>query len=158
MAEHQTIIKIKNPLTNRMIHYGTPLYAKLVREGVIEPYVPNTDAACRNEVQSPPPIKRLQPMLTASLVETVEDNRDQFSPDLTQEQTDRLLRKMLYQKLCLDEKHKAPATASQHRRCPQPKRKTATRSKKDKRFKWKVKSPPTPPSSESEVSTSSDSD
>jgi hypothetical protein len=161
MAEHHTVIKIKNPLTNRMIHFGTPLYAKLVREGVIEPYAPagqnrrfdvpevKTPPSVRNKRQSPLPIKRLQPKLTETLVETVADHRDQFNRDLTQEQTDRLLRKMLYEKLCIGEEKESGKK-------PKPKRNS--RSKKDNRFKWKVKPPPTPPSSSSESTSDSDSD
>ena len=150
MTEHHTVIKIKNPLTNRMIHFGTPLYAKLVREGVIEPYVPEvktppSSPSVRNKRQSPEPIKRLQPKLTETLVETVADHRDQFNRDLTQEQTDRLLRKMLYEKLCLND--------------DKPEKEKSKKSKKPKKkVRFKIKKPKTPPPSSSDESSSESSE
>ena len=202
MATH-TVIKIKNPKTNRMIHYGTPLYAKLVREGVIEPYVPpkghwtssrlprsgrapfnpqrgrlscgrfgfadgchphSESESERSDLQSPKPSPRrdtelrqpkrgsegsphrLKAKLIDTLTDTISENKEQFDPGLTQAETDRLLKRLLFDKLCLDERKTTP---------PQPKRKLKPK-KKSKRFKWKTRKPLTPPSSDSESSVSSD--
>ena len=139
-------IKILNPKTNRKINYGTPLYAKLVREGVIEPYVAKNEFKAVGE-HSQAKQNEFKEKLSDQCTDLVRDNRDQFGSHLTQEQTDALLKRMLYEKLCLN-----PKDSSQ---------KSKVKSQKSKRSKWKVKkpTPPTPPSSSSESDLSeSDSD
>ena len=80
-----------------------------------------------------PPIKK---KLIQSSVNIVTEHKKKFKPELTQSQTDALLRKLLYEKLCIVEKKKS-----------KPKSKTKP--------KYKIKAP-TPPSSPSESESESE--
>jgi non-homologous end joining protein Ku len=49
------------------------------------------------------PVKKY---LLEEATDIIKDHQRQFEPDLTQEQTDRLLKKLLYEKLCVRRKTK----------------------------------------------------
>ena len=163
-----THVFVVNPKTGRPIQTSSRLYKRLVKQGVIKPVEVKEaeepeQREERNEVQSPvKKPQRLKSKLAGTLTDVIADNSDQFSQDLTQDETDALLKRMLYQKLCLDERSAIAAAASRPT-TPQHRKKIPTSSqprsqKKDRRIKWKVK-PQTPPSSESESSSdSSDSE
>ena len=114
--------KILNPLTKRYVNVGSQQYNKLVLEGLIKP--PEEKAP---EAEETPPVKAL---LAETLTDVVKQNKKQFEKEMTQQECDTLLRKLLYAKLCIKE--------------PKPDKK--------KKKKFKVRAPP--PSSESESESS----
>ena len=134
---NMNVRKVINPRTNRFVHVGTQKYKRLVSEGVIQPVSEPEEAITPATAPAPAPEN-----LTVKLIETatdiVKDNATKFTPELTQEQTDRLLKKMLYEKLCIKPK-------------PSNDRKP---KKKKKKPKFKV----VEPQSSSSESESSDSD
>ena len=121
--------KVLNPLTKRYVNIGSQQYNKLVLEGLIKP--PEEKAV---EAEESPPVKVL---LAETLTDVVKQNKKQFEKEMTQQECDTLLRKLLYEKLCINEK-----------------KKPEKKEKKKKRIKFKVM---TPPPSESD-SSQSDSD
>ena len=152
------IVKIKNPKTNRYIFYGTPLYSKLVREGVIQAYKPpKLNNFNQEETPQPQPpqsnreSQSLKTLVTNECVDTITKNKNRFSQNLTQEETDELLKRMLFEKLCISKKN-LPTTCTKSK-------KSKTKKKKKRRFKVKHNKV-SPPSSSSESSDldSSDSD
>ena len=113
------INKILNPRTNRFVHVGTQKYHRLVSEGVIQPI---DDLPVSNEPSiSKSPTYIADTEFKTKLIDVATDvaksNIGQFIPELTQEQTDRLLKKLLYEKLCLNEKPKTKKSK------PKPKKK-----------------------------------
>ena len=123
--------KILNPITKRYVKINSQQYNKLVLEGLIKPPVEEI----KNEIKvAEPPIKAL---LSEELTTIVKENKKQFEKELTQKECDKLLKKLLYEKLCISKKPKKDKT-----------------EKKKKKIKFKVK---TPEPSESD-SESSDSD
>ena len=123
--------KILNPMTKRYVKINSQQYNKLVLEGLIKPPVEEI----KNEIKvAEPPIKAL---LAEELTTIVKENKKQFEKELTQKECDKLLKKLLYEKLCISKKPKKDKT-----------------EKKKKKIKFKVK---TPEPSESD-SESSDSD
>jgi hypothetical protein len=96
------IRKVLNPKTNRFVHVGTQKYKRLISEGVIQP------VSEPEEIITPATAPAAPESLKVKLIETatdvVKENATKFTPELTQEQTDRLLKKMLYEKLCIKPK------------------------------------------------------
>ena len=121
--------KVLNPKTNRFVHFGSQKFNRLVMEGVIKPAEEKAVEVKAEEPNIEPPIKK---MLAEELTTIVKQNMPLFEKEMTQKESDALLRKLLYEKLCI--------------------KKTDKKTKKKKKFK--VRAPP--PSSESESSESSD--
>ncbi len=128
--------KVINPRTNRFVHVGTQKYKRLISEGVIQP-VSEPEETIR-PATAPAAPESLKVKLIETATDIVKENAAKFTPELTQEQTDRLLKKMLYEKLCIKPK-------------PSNDRKP---KKKKKKTKFKV----VEPQSSSSDSESSDSD
>lgn len=84
-----------NPVTGRLIKKGTAKYKKFVKLGMI---VPGEKQTLPKKPVPPPPIKE---KLATELTDIVKDNKAKFGKELTQEQTDALLKKLLFEKLCL---------------------------------------------------------
>ena len=105
---------VLNKRTNRFVKVGTPRYLRLLREGAVDPPPPSPEASAEPPA-APVPLARepaaAKPAagLKASVIEQatdiVRDNKEQFL-DLSQRQTDKLLRRMLYEKLCVGDKAK----------------------------------------------------
>jgi hypothetical protein len=131
---------ILNPKTNRFVKVGGPKYNRLVKEGFIKPEAtpePLSETIVEPEAvpeavpeptHVPKPVSVKAEMAKVA-VDLVKKNEAQFV-DLSKKETDKLLRKLLLEKLC-PEKPK----------------------KKKKKSKYKLRTPP--PSSSDE---SSDSD
>jgi hypothetical protein len=136
--------KILNPATNRFVNYGSQKYYRLVNEGVIKPVDEKAEANAeatltiipevKPEPIVAPPVKQL---LAEELTTIVKENKKEFQKELTQKETDALLRRLLYEKLCISKKGKS-------------KKKEKPKKKKKK---YKIKTPP--PSSESESESDS---
>jgi hypothetical protein len=125
---------VLNKRTNRFVKVGTPRYLRLLREGAVDPPTP----ACEPEAPAEPPVAPVSPAAAAAqpapndllkdsiiekTTEIVRENKEQFA-DLTQGETDKLLRRMLYEKLCGDGGKKNA-------------KKNAKKKKKKKRVKFK---------------------
>ena len=122
--------KILNPITKRYVKINSQQYNKLVLEGLIKPPVEEI----KNEIKvAEPPIKAL---LAETLTDVVKENKKQFEKEMSQKDCDKLLKKLLYEKLCLTKKPKKDKP-----------------EKKKKKIKFKVK---TPEPSESESQSESD--
>ena len=112
---------VLNKRTNRFVKVGTPRYLRLLREGAVDPPPPPPP---KPEASAEPPAAPVSaaaaaaatatatqppPNLKASVIEQatdiVRDNKEQFL-DLSQRETDKLLRRMLYEKLCVAKKKK----------------------------------------------------
>ena len=108
-------LHILNPTTNRFVLIGSPKYKRFIKEGVIKP-APSQPArepqAAPSRPPSPEPAqarssqsRSLKKEVMNVATDIVRDNRQDFV-DLTQKQTDALLRRMLYEKLCIDKPSK----------------------------------------------------
>ncbi len=95
-----------NPQTGRIIKKTTAKYKKLVKLGLIKEEEP-TEA--QQPIQQPPPQPIPPPPVKAEVakecVNLVKQNEDKFR-DLTQKETDKLLRKLLIEKLAPKKKKK----------------------------------------------------
>lgn len=89
---------IKNPLTNRSIKVGGDIYKKLLKDGVIKPPEPKVEPEPRVE-----PEPEVEKELMTAAVNTVAKNKKQFV-GLSQKETDKMLKKLLYEKLVLSNK------------------------------------------------------
>jgi hypothetical protein len=132
---------ILNPKTNRFVKVGGPKYNRLVKEGFIKPEATSevlsetivkptpelTPKPTPEPTPEPKPIS-VKAEMAVLAVDLVKKNEAQFV-DLTKKETDKLLRKLLLERLC-----------------PKPK------AKKGKKSKYKLKEP----SSESESDSESD--
>ena len=118
--------RVFNKRTNRWLKKGSLSYIKALSLGELE-LPPEAEPQPEPEV---PPVK-------AKLIETMTDivaqNKPKFAQELTQKQTDALLKKMLYEKLCVSKKKPKKA--------------------KKKKSKFKIVEPP---SSSSEEESDSD--
>jgi hypothetical protein len=96
------------------VKVGTPRYLRLLREGAVDPPPPPPSPEASAEPPAAPVPLAREPAaakpaagLKASVIEQatdiVRDNKEQFL-DLSQRQTDKLLRRMLYEKLCVGDK------------------------------------------------------
>lgn len=138
---------VLNPKTNRFVRIGTQKYKRLIREGVLKepPQSPKEFAPTPEPIEPPPsPIetqKFNEDDYHAKMAETfqkiVKENESKLV-DLTQKQTDVLLKKLLYQKLCVDKPEKP---------------KKVKKPKKAKKKKFKIVQPS---SSESESESESE--
>jgi hypothetical protein len=139
-----------NPQTNRIIKTSTAKYKKLVKLGIIVPEVknevekvvgipevkkvveniPEVQNAVIPEVKkvvSAPPVKAL---LAQELTDIVAEHKAKFTRELTEKETNLLLKQLLYEKLV-----------------KQPKKPKKPKSKKTK---FKLRTPPSSDQSESE--------
>ena len=123
--------KILNPRSNRFVNVGTQKYYRLVAEGVIQTIDDLPEKITSDTSKLVPTYPEFKTKLIDVATDVAKSNIDQFTPELTQAQTDRLLKQLLYEKLCLNEKKK-----------PKPKK------PKIKKKKFKI----VQPSSESESS------
>ena len=94
-----------NPKSGRYISTSSRLFQKLVKEGVIkvEPVVePTAEPVVAPEPQKPP--TSLKKKLVKAGAEAIAENRNQLAGtrDLDDDETDQLLRRMLYAKLCME--------------------------------------------------------
>lgn len=93
--------------TGRIIRKSTALYKRLAKLGQVADELPKQEPEQPKPTIEPKPV---QPPIKKKLLEVATDivaqNREQFTPELTQKETDRLLRRMLYDKLCLTPKKK----------------------------------------------------
>ena len=137
-----------NPLTKRFVCKTSKTYDRLVKSGhVIEDDAVHTPS--RTTIQQPendesepePPIKE---MLADELTDIVRDNQDKLM-DLTEKQTNKLLRKLLYEKLTVSKEKKK-------------KNKQEKPKKKPKKYKIKTPPPSDSETSESESESESESD
>jgi len=99
---NMNVRKVINPRTNRFVHVGTQKYKRLISEGVIQP-VADPEEIIR-PATAPAAPENLKVKLIETATDIVKENAAKFTPELTQEQTDRLLKKMLYEKLCIKPK------------------------------------------------------
>ena len=141
-----------NNKTGRYCKMGSRTYIRGVKSGDIEVKQEPTPAPAPAPTPAPspvvaPPLPAKLPEFETKVAETctdiVKENPEKFA-ELTQAQTDRLLRKMLYEKLCLNDDK------------PEKKEKKSKKPKKKARFK--VKKPKTPPPSSDESSSEESSD
>ena len=94
--------EIQNPLTKRYVKIGSPAYKRLVRAGTLpaveQPEIPppNPEAPEFNE-------KKLQTKLAEISTDMIKDNLKTIvkSQKLSYKDLDILLKKMLYEKLCI---------------------------------------------------------
>jgi len=113
---------VLNKRTNRFVKVGTPRYLRLLREGAVDPPPPppkpeasaeppatreptataTATAAAKPQPQPPP---NLRANVIEQATDIVRENKEQFL-DLSQRETDKLLRRMLYEKLCVAKKKK----------------------------------------------------
>jgi hypothetical protein len=131
------IRKVLNPKTNRFVHVGTQKYKRLISEGVIQPVSDPEETITPATAPAAP--ESLKVKLIETATDVVKENATKFTPELTQEQTDRLLKKMLYEKLCI-----------------KPKPSKTKKPKKKKKPKFKVVEPQSSSSDESESESESD--
>jgi hypothetical protein len=112
---------ILNPSTNRFVLVGSSKYKRLVKEGVIKPHVPQPQTQPQPapsrppSPESPPSTRSLKKELIKTTTDIVRDNRQDFV-DLTQKQTDALLKRMLYEKLCIDKPNAKKKTHKKHKK------------------------------------------
>ena len=106
---------ILNPSTNRFVLVGSSKYKRLVKEGVIKPHVPQPAQSRPPSPESPPSTRSLKKELIKTTTDIVRDNRQDFV-DLTQKQTDALLKRMLYEKLCIDKPNAKKKTHKKHKK------------------------------------------
>ena len=121
-----------NPQTSRIIKKSTAKYKRLLKLGLIVENEPTPETKVEPEpekVSSPPEPVSLKSEIAKTTVNIVKENINSFR-DLNKEDTDKLLRQLLIDKLCL---------------------KKPTKSKTKSKFKLK----PPPPSSESESESDS---
>jgi hypothetical protein len=123
--------EVLNPQTGRFIKIGAQRHKRLVRLGVLPPVpheeppqnqkqtaqadprpdplgvlgVPPPPRLVRQTAVEPTPLP-VKKYLLEEATDIIKDHQRQFEPDLTQEQTDRLLKKLLYEKLCVRRKTK----------------------------------------------------
>jgi hypothetical protein len=137
-----TINKILNPSTNRFVNIGSQKHKRLILEGVLPP-VDGLELETEPMPEAVRTVKEPDQELTqaqrkdfknklASECSTIVNAHISQFKNISQKQTDALLKKMLYEKLCIEDKPK---------------------KKKKKLFK-----PKTPPPSSSDDSSDSDSD
>ena len=134
---NSTTQKVLNPKTNRFVNVGSQKHKRLIAEGVFHPPVVAAPAVAAPAVAAPAEQPELKDKLEETLTDIVKDNSKQFAPELTQAQTDRLLKALLYEKLCVSSKTT---------------KKTVSTRKTAKKKKFKV----VQPSSESESESESD--
>ena len=107
---------VLNKRTNRFVKVGTPRYLRLLREGAVDPPPPPPSPEASAEPPTAPvplarepavakPAAGLKAGVIEQATDIVRDNKEQFL-DLSQRQTDKLLRRMLYEKLCVGDKAK----------------------------------------------------
>lgn len=142
-----------NPQSNRFVKVGTQKYKRLVREGIIKPIeqVPPQVPTPSPEpeplhIETPSPEKTpkfneddYHTKMRETFQQIVKENEEKLV-DLSQKQCDQLLKKLLYQKLCVDKPEEKP------------KKKTKNKKKKNK---FKIVQPP---SSSSESESTEDSE
>ena len=139
-----------NVRTGRYCKIGSRTYIRACKAGEIEVKQAETVAPQVEPVPTPSPTPVVQkpklPEFEKKVAETctdiVKEHPEKFA-QLTQAQTDRLLRKMLYEKLCVEDK-------------PEKKEKKSKKAKNKVRFK--VRKPKTPPPSSDESSSEESSD
>jgi hypothetical protein len=133
-----------NPQTGRIINKKTAKYRRLVKLGeiveeepkVIKQILPKVEEVKKvEEVEFVPDIK---PQLAEITTDIVKENKAKLAQELTPKQMDALLRKMLYDKLCLT-----------------PKKNKKQPKKKAKKTRFKLKEPS---SSEEEFQSESESE
>ena len=136
---------VLNPQTNRFVRIGTQKYKRLVREGIITPIdQAPTPEPTPEQISEPtpvtPPVEIVAPdfdnndfkkLMAEQFTQVVRENESKLV-DLSQKSCDQLLKKLLYQKLCVDKPEKK-----------------AKKSKKNKKKKFKIVEPSSS-SSESE--------
>ena len=132
-----------NTRTSRYVKKGSPSYNKLVVSGYFDE-TPKTEpidgeTPIEPNVDPEPDLKKeIKPILQ----EIVRENKSDFV-GLTQKQTDELLKKMLYEKLCLNKQQPKPQ---------QKKSKEKLKKKAKKSTRYKVYSSSSGSSSDSSVS------
>ena len=148
--------KVLNPKTGRYIMVGTKRYDKLVAEGVIKEE-PSENESNNDEAESPDNYneEELQTTLANLSTDMIRDNLEKVvkKQKLTNKQMDEMLRKMLYEKLCVSS---GSNTVQKQKRASKSKKYSRKHKKKGRRPKFIVESEPE--SSESEPSESSESE
>lgn len=144
---------VLNPSTNRYVAVDSKVHRRLIKAGIVAPIVndatpsvpdeiPVTETKTENIPTEAPPIKEL---LANELTDIVAEHKKEFAKELTQKQTDALLRKLLYEKLCVSKKTKKP---TKHKK-----------PKKPKKVTYKIKTPPSSSCSDTEsIQSDSSSD
>ena len=137
-----------NTKTNRYFKKGSPTYNKLFTDGFcnekpktepIDGETKHVETPIEPNVDPEPDLKKeIKPILQ----EIVRENKSDFV-GLTQKQTDELLKKMLYEKLCLNKQQPKPQ---------QKKSKEKLKKKAKKSTRYKVYSSSSGSSSDSSVS------
>jgi hypothetical protein len=110
---------ILNPKSQRYISKTSRLYIRLVKEGVIVEPVVEPEALPEPVVVPQKPPTSLKKKLAKVAVDVIAENSQELAGtrDLDDDQVDQLLKRMLYEKLCLTEKK------SKRKPKPKPKRK-----------------------------------
>jgi hypothetical protein len=110
---------ILNPKSQRYISKTSRLYIRLVKEGVIVEPVVEPEALPEPVVVPQKPPTSLKKKLAKVAVGVIAENSQELAGtrDLDDDQVDQLLKRMLYEKLCLTEKK------SKRKPKPKPKRK-----------------------------------
>lgn len=103
--------KILNPKSNRFVKVGTQKFKRLVAEGIIKPVGEIKQVEPVEQVTEVKPVKveqalPIKEMLANELTDIVAEHKKQLTQELTQKQTEALLRKLLYERLCIVPKTK----------------------------------------------------
>ena len=163
---------VLNPLSNRYVNTSSKTYRRLLKKGVItvpeEQPIPSTPPSSPVTpptpiVTPPPPIATLPPPIATSepplpcaktlvidhLTNIAADHTGELS-GLSQKDTEILLRKLLYERLCVTPPEKAKKAKKSKAKAKK------VKAKKPKKVKYRMVTPP--PSSSEEDSSESDSD
>jgi hypothetical protein len=130
---------IKNPITGRRILIGGKAYTKLLAKGLIEP----PDEEKPEEKERPEQKTDFEEKLINTSIDVAKENITKFKK-ISQEESDELLKRLLYEKLCLEPQK------NESRKVKFKKNKKHRKKKKKKHFLM-------PSSSESESSSESSS-
>jgi hypothetical protein len=94
-----------NTKTNRYFKKGSPTYNKMFADGYFneKPKIEPTEQLVRIANDDLQNVEPLKPMIKTELKSIIKTNKTNFV-GLSQKETDELLKRMLYQKLCLNKK------------------------------------------------------
>jgi hypothetical protein len=94
-----------NTKTNRYFKKGSPTYNKMFADGYFneKPKIEPTEQLVRIANDDLQHVEPLKPMIKTELKSIIKSKKNDFV-GLSQKETDELLKRMLYQKLCLNKK------------------------------------------------------
>jgi hypothetical protein len=137
---------VMNPKTSRYVKRSSRIGQRLLKSGAIKPIKPKPPPEPEPVVEIPPqpveaiPQPNLRRMLTEASSEMIAENRSQLenTEDLSDKQVDKLLKKLLYEKLCVSKPSKSKA------------RKAKLKAKKKAKRRFKIREPSSSEESDSD--------